>query len=216
MTAPRANERAFRPVLTLLFAIQFLSWSAMFTLWICAVPFFAGQVLNVTLGATEGMQAALIAVSLCFTTYAALGALGGLFLPRLIARMGHAAVYAAGLAVGAAGLFMLSQAQSAVLVVPAFIEIGLGWGVIGSLPYAILGKLAPEGRGSRFMRLFSFSTVLPQAVTTLLYALFAQRWIGARLDLVLLTGAAAMALAALLAFAGRRSFVAADLIEDDW
>ena len=216
MSAPRAEERAFRRVLILLFAIQFLSWSAMFALWICAVPFFAGQVLNVTLGATDGMQAALIAVSLCFTTYAALGALGGLALPRMIGRVGHGAVYAAGLAVGASGLFMLSQAQSPVLLVPAFIAIGLGWGVIGSLPYAILGKLAPAGRGARSMRLFSFSTVLPQAVTTLLYALLAPRWIGARLDLVLLLGAGAMGLAALVAVIGRDRFAAADLTEDDW
>ena len=216
MTAPRADGRAFRHVLLLLFAIQFFSWSAMFTLWICAVPFFAGQVLHVPLGGAGGMQSALIAVSLCFTTYAALGALGGLALPRLVGRWGHGLVYAAGLAMGAGGLLLLSQAQAWWMLVPAFIAIGLGWSAIGSLPYAILGKLAPAGRGSWFMRLFSFSTVLPQAVTTLLYAALAQRWIGERLDLVLLLGAAAMAAAALLALLSRHRFAPADLAEEDW
>jgi MFS family permease len=216
LTALRAEERAFRRVLVLLFAIQFFSWSGMFALWICAVPFVAAQVLHVPLGGATGMQSALIAVSLCFTTYATLGALGGLALPRLVAGWGHAAVYAAGLTAGAVGLFLLSQSRGPALLVPAFIAIGLGWSAIGSLPYAILGKLAPEGRGARYMRVFSFSTVLPQAVTTLLYAVFAQRWVGERLDLVLLAGAGVMAVAALLAIAARSPFAAADLVSEDW
>lgn len=216
MTEPRADERAFSHVLITLFATQFFSWSGMFALWICAVPFVAAQVLHVSLSGAAGMQSALIAVSLCFTTYAVLGALGGLVLPRLVGLWGHAAVYALGLTAGAAGLFLLSQAQGPALLVPAFIAIGLGWSAIGSLPYAILGKLAPEGRGARLMRVFSFSTVLPQAVTTLLYAVFAQRWVGDRLELVLLAGAAAMAAAALIAFLARGAFAAADLVSDDW
>ncbi|MFM5893266.1 MAG: hypothetical protein ACKOQM_02385 [Novosphingobium sp.] len=188
----------------------------MFALWICAVPFVAAQVLHVPLSGAAGMQSALITVSLCFTTYATLGALGGLVLPRLVAGWGHAATYAAGLTAGAAGLLLLSQAQGPALLVPAFIAIGLGWSAIGSLPYAILGKLAPEGRGAGLMRVFSFSTVLPQAVTTLLYAAFAQRWVGDRLDLVLLAGAGAMAAAALIAFSARGVFAAADLVSEDW
>lgn len=207
---------SFRQVLLLLWAIQFFSWSAMFALWICAVPFIAGPVLHLPMGATDALRPALVTVSLCFAAYATLGALGGLVLPKVIARFGHGLTYAAGLALGAAGLALLSQARGVAMLVPAFIAIGLGWGVIGALPYAILGKLAPAGRGAHYTRLFGFSMVLPQVVTTLFLVLFASRWLGAGLDRELVFGAASMAVAALLAFAGRAQFSPADAVEEDW
>ncbi|MDE2435187.1 MAG: hypothetical protein KGM49_02900 [Sphingomonadales bacterium] len=206
----------FRRVLIALFVIQFFSWSAMFALWINAVPFFAGRVLHLGVGGAQDLQPALVAVSLCFAGYAALGAAGTLVLPGVIARAGHGLTYGAALLIAALGFGLLALAERPVMLVPAFVAIGIGWSAIGSIPYAILGKLAPEGRGAFFTRLFSFSTVLPQAVTSLAIALFASRLFGHDLQRALVLGAGAMALAGLIALACRPLFAPADAIADDW
>lgn len=206
----------FRRVLVALFVIQFFSWSAMFVLWINAVPLFAGRILHQATGGAQDLQPALVAVSLCFAGYAALGAAGTLVLPGIIARAGHGLTYGLALLIAAFGLALLALAQGPALLVPAFVAIGIGWSAIGSIPYAILGKLAPEGRGAFHTRLFAFSTVLPQAVTSLAIALFARQLFGPNLQRVLILGAGAMALAGVIALACRPLFAPADRIADDW
>ncbi|MFM5954677.1 MAG: hypothetical protein ACKOPE_10325 [Novosphingobium sp.] len=206
----------FGPVLAALFLIQFFSWSAMFALWIYAVPFFAGGPLGLTANAGQDLQPVLVAVSLCFAAYAVLGAAGALLLPRVISRIGHGATYGLALVTAGIGLAILSVADTAWKLIPAFIAIGIGWSAIGSVPYGIVGKLAPPGRGAHYTRVFSFSTVLPQAVTSLVFALFARQLFGHDLHRAMALGAALMVLAGLIAFACRPLFAPADRVEDDW
>lgn len=215
MTDGQPDKPRFIPVLIALFVIQFFSWSAMFALWINAVPLFAGRIVPPLPGAPD-LQPALVMVSLCFAAYATLGAVGSLALPAVVARLGHGATYGAALLIAALGLALLARAERPATLVPAFIAIGVGWSAIGSLPYAILAKLAPEGRGAFYTRLFSFSTVLPQAVISLAIALFAGQVFGPDLQRVIVLGAAAMALAGLIALACRPLFAPADAIADDW
>lgn len=216
MTEANRDAASFRRVFAVLFVIQFFSWSAMFALWIYAVPLFAGHILHLPTSAAQDLQPALVAVSLCFAAYAVLGAAGSLVLPGVIARLGHGMTYGAALLIAASGLALLARADGAMLLAPAFIAIGLGWSAIGSVPYAIVGKLAPPGRGAFFTRLFSFSTVLPQAVTSVALALFARRLFGSDMAQAVALGAASMALAGLIALAARPLFAGADGIADDW
>ncbi len=216
MSLDAPSQRQFRRVLIRLFIIQFFSWSAMFSLWIYAVPVVAGNVLHLSPQGSGGLAPALVTVSLCFAAYATLGVLGSFALPPLIRRCGHGAVYGALLLIGAAGLGLLSMARDAWLLAPAFIAIGAGWAAMGAMPYALLSKLVPAGKGAHYTRLFAFSTVLPQVVTTLLLALFAERWFALALGRVIGLGAIAMALAGLLALASRDLFAPADGVAEDW
>ncbi|MEO7247329.1 MAG: hypothetical protein ABIW31_02655 [Novosphingobium sp.] len=216
MSVDAGPARQFHRALIRLFLIQFFSWSAMFSLWIYAVPLVAGNVLHLTPQTAGGLAPAVVTVSLCFAAYATLGVLGSFALPVLIGRFGHSAVYGALLLVGALGLGLLSTAHDAWLLAPAFAAIGAGWSAMGAMPYALLSKLVPPGRGAHYTRMFAFSTVLPQGVTTLLLALFAERWFAFALGRVIGIGAIAMALAGLLALASRDLFAPADGVADDW
>lgn len=211
-----AASPQFHRALVVLFLIQFLSWSGMFALWITAIPVVAGQVLHLGTQDAAGLQPAVVAVSLGFATYALLGTLGGFVVPGLIRRIGHGWVYGAALLIGAIGLALFGRAHGGGALVPAFLAIGVGWSAMGSIPYGLLSKLVPEGRGAHYTRLFGFSTVLPQLVTTLGLALLAPRLFGAHLSDALLIGAGAMALGGLIAILARGLFAPADAVEDNW
>ena len=205
----------FRKALSALFAIQFFSWSAMFALWIYAMPLVAGQIVHRPL-VGAGLQAVLITVSLCYATYALLGTLGGFVLPGLIARFGHGAVLGLCLLAGATGLAQLSRATGVGSLIAAFVAVGIGWSAMGSIPYALLARMVPEGRGAHYTRVLGFSTVLPQIVTTLGLALFAPQLLGTNPARVIALASAAMALAGLLALLLRHWFAEADANQEEW
>lgn len=212
---PSSMTREFRKALTALFVIQFFSWSAMFALWIYALPLVGAQILQVPL-AGAGLQTVLVTVSLCYAVYALLGSLGGFVLPGLIGRLGHGAVLGLCLLAGAAGLALLACATGISALIAAFVLIGIGWSAMGAVPYGLLARMVPAGRGAHFTRIFGFSTVLPQIVTTLGLALFAPRLLGSDPARVIGLGGAAMAIAGLLALLLRRTFAAADANHEEW
>ena len=197
------NQTARAGVLAALFVIQFLSWSGMFCLWIYAVPVIIQFLLH-TNGTTSAYQSGLIAVSACFALYALLAALLAFALPALLRRFGAGTIYGVALLAGSAGLMIVGIAETPLALVPAFVAIGVGWSAMSNIPYALAGAVAPQGRGSHTLRLFSFSTVLPQVATTLFLAIAAAPLFGDALNRVMLAGGGMMALGGVVALALRQ------------
>ncbi len=182
-----------RPVagtLPRLFAIQFLSWSAMFCVWIYGLPVIAG-----ILG--ENVEAAVPTVGLCFSGYALAGSLLAFVQPWLFARVPAGVAHGLALLVGAAGMTVLGSVRHAVWLLPAFVALAVCWSTMGAVPYAAAAAAAPPGRGAATMRKFGFSTVVPQVATTFGLATVAERW-GIASANVMLLGAAELAAAGLL------------------
>lgn len=169
MTAPGTSGVR---VLPLLFVIQFLSWSAMFCLWVYAVP-------TVAEGGEAGANylSAATTVAVCFSFYALFGTLLSFAVPGLIRRFDAGWVHGIALLAG----------------------VGIAWASLSSIPYALVSATAPEGQGARRVRLFAFSTVLPQVVTTLILAMLAPVLSDRHASLVMFAGGAAMALAGVIA-----------------
>ena len=198
-TPPRAAR-----VLVPIYAIQFLSWAAMFCLWIYAVPVIAIGLFHAD-GSAERMGRALAVIGALYAVYAILGASIAFALPRALARLGVRTAYAGALAIAAPGILAVGLADSGWWLAPAFAAIGVGWGVMGNIPYALVSAVAPPGRGAHWLRLFAFSTVAPQVVTTLVLALVGPRLGAGQVHWVMLAGGGLMAAAAVLAalFGGR-------------
>jgi MFS family permease len=206
------NQTARAGVLVPLFVIQFLSWSGMFCLWIYAVPVIT-QFIFQARGESGAYRSGLIAVSACFALYALLAALLAFALPALLRRFGAGTIYGVALLTGSAGLMTLGVAETPLALVPAFVAIGVGWSAMSNIPYALAGAFAPQGRGSHTLRLFSFSTVLPQVSTTLFLAIAAAPLFGDALNRVILAGGGMMALGGVVALALRQRF---DLPAESW
>ena len=188
-----------------LFVVQFLSWSAMFCLWIHGLPLIAA-----ILGG--GVEAAIPTVGLCFSGYALLASLFSFAHPWLFARVPAALVHAAGLSIGAFGMALLAMASQGWALIPAFVALAVCWSTMGSVPYAAAAAAALPGKGANTLRTFGLSTVLPQAATTLILASLAGS-AAVSSATVILIGAAELAIAGFLTFLWRRRFVVAD---QDW
>ena len=195
-----------RAALTLLFIIQGLSWSGMFMLWIYAVPVVTRFVLHADAGDGAQYRQGLVLVSACFAWYAVLAASLAFALPRLTARFGAGSVHGVALLIGGAGLASLARIDSAPRLFIAFTAIGIAWCSISNLPYAMLGALALPGKGAALIRIFGFSTVLPQVAVTLGLAIAGEAIFGTATNLVMLVGGGLMGVAGLLMLAVRRRF----------
>ncbi len=184
----------------------------MFCLWIYAVPVITQFILRTGADA-RAYRSGLIAVSACFALYALLAALLAFALPVLLRRFRAGTVYGLALMFGAAGLGILGIVTSPWALVPAFVAIGIGWSAMSNLPYALAGAAAHEGQGAHTLRLFGFSTVIPQVFTTLILAVAAAPLFGDALNRVMLVGSAMMMLAGLVALCARNRF---DLPPESW
>lgn len=108
-------------------------------------------------------------VSLTFLILNAVGALVPLFvLQPLSVRIGRIATHASALAIMAAAyLVMWGFVDSLVMVYVLIGIIGIGWGSIVSLPFAIMTQKVESSRMGLFMGLFNLSVVLPQLTVSL-------------------------------------------------
>ena len=186
-------------VLVPLFAIQFFAWSGMFILWVNAFPLISRFVMHLTQTDEAAMRQGLIVVSLCFSLYATGAGFLAFALPALVSRWGEGLVLAAALAVGAAGLASLGVIDRPIWLVPAFAAIGVAWCALGNLPYAIAGSAVHWTRISHILRIFSFSSIIPQVAVSLGLALFGATFFGQAVQQIMLVGGGSMAIAAVLA-----------------
>ena len=188
-----------RHVLVPLFAVQFFAWSGMFVLWINAFPVIARFIMHTPMTSETGMRSGLIVVSVCFSFYATAAAAMAFALPRLTARWGEGRVLGVALLFGAGGLAALGVIDRPILLAPAFAGIAVAWGGLGNLPYAIAGSAVHWTRISHILRIFSFSTILPQVAVSLGLALFGGALFGSATQTIMIVGGASMGIGGLLA-----------------
>ena len=180
----------------------------MFCLWVYALPVIGRILATTALG--SGDRLALIVVSGCFALYAVMATTLAFAVPALISRFGAGLIHGLGLLIGAAGIAALGIASGPLSLIPAFGAIAVAWTCMANIPYALAGAAAPEGRGGHVLRVFGFSTVVPQIVVSLCLAIGATWLFGEVVSRVMLVGGAMMAVGGLLTLAYRKRFECAD------
>lgn len=108
-------------------------------------------------------------VSLTFLILNAVGALVPLFLLQpLSARIGRIVTHASALGIMAVSYIVLYKFVDSLTLVYVLIGlVGIGWGSIVSLPFAIMTQKVEGSRMGLFMGLFNLSVVLPQLTVSL-------------------------------------------------
>jgi maltose/moltooligosaccharide transporter len=108
-------------------------------------------------------------LSLSFLVLNAVGALAPAFvldpLARRFGQVGVHTVCVATMAAGYAGAYFAAKTPFALYAWMAF--MGLGWGSIVSLPFAIMSQRCDQSRIGLYMGLFNLAVVLPQLLTSL-------------------------------------------------
>jgi hypothetical protein len=131
------------------------------------------------------------------TAFLVLNAVGALLpatvLNPMAQRYGRVRTHVAALAcmtVGYLGLWWLGNTPMMIFVLMAV--VGIGWGAIVSLPFAIVSQKVRQRDMGLFMGLFNLSVVLPQLVVSLGIALFVSRVADKNLIFAISAGALAL------------------------
>ena len=172
--------REMPPVMAKLGAVQFFSWFAFFTMWSFATPALTEFVFGAPLPmeGVEGYAAksaayneAANAVSSAMGVYGLSSMVFALVLSVWTSRRGinRRMTHLVSLVLGGVGFLSMSwwTPETAGNLTWSFALIGLAWGSILSMPYAMLsGAIAPEKMGVG-MGVFNMFIVIPQIVAAL-------------------------------------------------
>lgn len=145
--------------------VQFFSWFALFMMWVYMTPAIAEHVFYKMEGDRNRLYSeAANWVGVLFGVYNGISALYAIFLPRLASRFGRTKVHAAGLIIGGVSLISIFFISSPNMLLLTMLGIGIAWGSILSMPYAILSDSLPSHKMGVYMGIFNFFITFPQIV----------------------------------------------------
>ncbi|MBU1720942.1 MAG: MFS transporter [Bacteroidetes bacterium] len=147
-----------------LLLVQFFSWFALFSMWVFTTPAIAQHFYGTTDATSPEYHDAQAWVGILFGVYNGVSAIIALSLPLIARMIGRRATHALALTIG--GLSFLSFAvipTTNMLIIP-MIGIGIAWGSILAMPYAMLANSIPPRQMGMFMGLFNMSITIPQIV----------------------------------------------------
>jgi maltose/moltooligosaccharide transporter len=161
-------------------AVQFFSWFAFFTMWAKATPALTAHVFrSPNPSANDPLFAEKIgayndaadAVSAAMGTYGLSSMAFALLLTVVASRsaINRKAIHATSLLLGGAGFATMAlwAPDSAAALNLSFALIGIAWGSILSMPYAMLSGGLPEEKMGTYMGIFNMFIVIPQIVAAL-------------------------------------------------
>lgn len=146
--------------------VQFLSWFALFSMWVFTTPAIAHHIYKLPIEDTSSdtFRAAGNYVGFIFGIYNGVSAIYALLLPSIAARFGRKRTHAFSLICGGIGLISMYFAPDKEFLIFSMVGVGLAWASILAMPYAILAGSIPSGKMGVYMGIFNFFITFPQIV----------------------------------------------------
>lgn len=146
--------------------VQFFSWFALFSMWVFTTPAVVHHIYKVPAGDTSSELYATGAnwVGVLFGVYNGISALYALVLPAVARATSRKMAHALSLAAGGAGLLSMFFIQDPDWLLLSMVGVGLAWGSILAMPYAILSSSIPARKMGVYMGIFNFFITFPQIV----------------------------------------------------
>lgn len=145
-----------------LLVVQFFSWFALFSMWVYTTPAVASRFYGVTDPQSIKFQEAGDWVGILFGVYNGVSAVIALTLPLIAKRIGRRATHAMALSIGGLSFLSFMLFKDANWLVIPMIGVGIAWGSILAMPYAMLANSIPHKKMGMFMGLFNLSITIPQ------------------------------------------------------
>jgi maltose/moltooligosaccharide transporter len=149
-------------VMKQLAVVQFLSWFALFAMWIYATAAITEHHYGTTDTASAAYNDGANWVGVLFAAYNGFAALAALVIPKLAAAVGRRRAHLVGLTCGALGLVSMRFIDDPQLLLLSMVGVGIAWASILSLPYAMLSHAVPARKMGIYMGIFNFFIVIPQ------------------------------------------------------
>ena len=157
-----ADVLAMPRVMRQLAIVPFLTWFALFSMWIYTTP----GVTAFHYGATDTTSAAYADgadwVGVLFAVYNGVAALAALLLAPLVAALGRRGAHAFCLTLGGLGLASFVVIDDPRWLIASMVGVGFAWASILALPYAMLAGSLPSSKMGVYMGIFNAFIVIPQ------------------------------------------------------
>lgn len=147
--------------------VQFFSWFALFSMWVFTTPALAQHVWGLEPGDTTSaaFNAAGDFVGPIFGTYNLVAMFYAFLLPFIASKIGRKGTHAFSLVCGGLGLmsiFLITSPEMKNYLHLSMVGVGMAWGSILAMPYAILAGAIPLKKMGIYMGIFNFFITLPQ------------------------------------------------------
>lgn len=144
--------------------VQFFSWFALFSMWVFTTPAVAVHIYGTDINDTtsELYQDAGNWVGIIFGVYNLVAAVYALLLPAIAKKIGRKLTHSVSLLLGGISLMSIYLIQDPKMLLVPMIGIGIAWGSILAMPYAILAGSLPAKKMGIYMGIFNFFITIPQ------------------------------------------------------
>ena len=159
-------------VMKQLAVVQFLSWFALFAMWIYTTAAVTEHHYGTTDTASALYNEGANWVGVLFAAYNGFAALAALVIPKLAATFGRRGAHLAGLWCGALGLVSIRFIDDPAWLIASMVGVGVAWASILSLPYAMLSQAVPPRKMGIYMGIFNFFIVIPQILAASVLGIF--------------------------------------------
>lgn len=177
--------------------VQFLSWFALFAMWIYTTAAVTSHHYGTRDAASVAFNEGANWVGVLFAMYNGFAALAALAIPLLAARLGRKGAHLVNLTLGGLGLISFAFIDDPRLLLFSMIGVGIAWASILSLPYAMLSSALPAGKMGVYMGIFNFFIVIPQILAASVLGLLVRELFDGVSLYALVTGGVLMILAGL-------------------
>ncbi len=153
------------PIMLKLLLVQFFSWFALFSMWVYTTPAVALRFYGTADANSAAFQEAGNWVGILFGIYNGISAVIALLLPVVAKKLSKKITHSLALLIGGLSLlsFLIFKDDKA-LILP-MIGIGIAWGSILAMPYAMLASSIPPKKMGIYMGLFNMSITIPQIIS---------------------------------------------------
>lgn len=148
--------------------VQFFSWFALFSMWVYMTPAVAEQCYGVTDPNSVVYQEAGDWVGVLQAVYNAVAAVFAFALPWIAKKISRKATHSLSLLCGALGFCSFLIFKDPKMLIISMVGVGIAWGSILAMPYAMLAGCLPAGKMGVYMGIFNFFITLPQICNGLL------------------------------------------------
>ena len=184
-------------VMRQLAVVQFLTWFALFAMWIYTVPAVTSHHYGTSNVSSAAYNDGADWVGVLFAVYNGIAALAALLLTPLATRFGRRGAHMVCLAAGGAGLLSFVFIDDPRWLIVPMIGVGFAWSSILALPYAMLAGALPVSKMGLYMGIFNFFIVIPQILAATLLGLLVRGPFGGETIYALVIGGVLLLLAGL-------------------
>jgi len=152
-------------IMVKLLLVQFFSWFALFSMWVYTTPAIALKYYGTADANSAAFQEAGDWVGILFGIYNGVSAVIALLLPIVARRLSRKVTHSLALVIGGISLLSILIFKDENFLIIPMIGIGIAWGSILAMPYAMLASSIPAKRMGIYMGLFNMSITIPQIIS---------------------------------------------------